>query len=90
MYVPIVRPMIDSKSKARLQRDRLIDSKEKTSNEDIKWSKKVKMVESRSGSECVIIAVYVDDFNIIGTPGELLKAIECLKREFEMKDLGKT
>ncbi|GKC87238.1 copia protein [Tanacetum coccineum] len=44
----------------------------------------------RSGSEYVIIAVYVDDLNIIGTPGELPKAIECLKREFEMKDLGKT
>ncbi|GKA76909.1 retrovirus-related pol polyprotein from transposon TNT 1-94 [Tanacetum coccineum] len=34
--------------------------------------------------------MYVDDLNIIGTPGELPKAIECLKREFEMKDLGKT
>ncbi|GJW23274.1 retrovirus-related pol polyprotein from transposon TNT 1-94 [Tanacetum coccineum] len=44
----------------------------------------------RSGSEYVIIAVYVDDLNIIGTPGELPKAIECLKGEFEMKDLGKT
>ncbi|GJY38322.1 retrovirus-related pol polyprotein from transposon TNT 1-94 [Tanacetum coccineum] len=44
----------------------------------------------RSGYEYVIIAVYVDDLNIIGTLGELPKAIECLKREFEMKDLGKT
>ncbi|KAJ9547136.1 hypothetical protein OSB04_019679 [Centaurea solstitialis] len=44
----------------------------------------------RSGPEYVIIAVYVDDLNIIGTPGELLRAIECLKRGFEMKDLGKT
>ncbi|KAJ0881424.1 putative RNA-directed DNA polymerase [Helianthus annuus] len=44
----------------------------------------------RSGSEYVIIAVYVDDMNIIGTPGELQKAVEYLKREFEMKDLGKT
>ncbi|GKC47650.1 retrovirus-related pol polyprotein from transposon TNT 1-94, partial [Tanacetum coccineum] len=44
----------------------------------------------RSGSEYVIIAVYVDDLNIIGTPGELPKAIECLKREFEMKDPEKT
>ncbi|GJX34940.1 retrovirus-related pol polyprotein from transposon TNT 1-94 [Tanacetum coccineum] len=43
-----------------------------------------------SGSEYVIIAVDVDDLNITGTPRELLKAIECLKREFEMKDLGKT
>ncbi|GJT00973.1 retrovirus-related pol polyprotein from transposon TNT 1-94 [Tanacetum coccineum] len=43
-----------------------------------------------SGYEYVIIVVYVDDLNIIETPGELPKAIECLKREFEMKDLGKT
>lgn len=44
----------------------------------------------RSGPEYVIIAVYVDDLNIIGTPGELPKAFEYLKKEFEMKDLGKT
>ncbi|KAJ9545571.1 LOW QUALITY PROTEIN: hypothetical protein OSB04_025278 [Centaurea solstitialis] len=41
-------------------------------------------------SEYVIIAMYVDDLNIIGTPGELPKAVEYLKRGFEMKDLGKT
>jgi hypothetical protein len=28
--------------------------------------------------------------NIIVTPEELLKAMDCLKKEFEMKDLGKT
>ncbi|XP_075088241.1 uncharacterized protein LOC142170270 [Nicotiana tabacum] len=43
-----------------------------------------------SGSEFVIIAVYVDDLNIIRTPGELPKAVDCLKKEFEMKYLGKT
>ncbi|KAI3692362.1 hypothetical protein L6452_32176 [Arctium lappa] len=43
----------------------------------------------RSGPEYVIIAVYVDDLNIIGTPGELPRAIEYLKKGFEMKDLGK-
>ncbi|CAM9003245.1 unnamed protein product [Rhodiola kirilowii] len=37
-----------------------------------------------------IIAVYVDDLNIIGTPDELTETIACLKSEFEMKDLGKT
>ncbi|KAK1571786.1 hypothetical protein Q3G72_022923 [Acer saccharum] len=37
-----------------------------------------------------IIVVYVDDMNLIGTPEELLKTAEYLKREFEMKDLGKT
>ena len=44
----------------------------------------------RFGSEVVIIAVYVDDLNIIGTPEELLKVVGLLKKEFEMKDLGKT
>lgn len=44
----------------------------------------------RSGSGFVIIAVYVDDLNIIGTPEEISKTVDCLKKEFEMKDLGKT
>lgn len=38
----------------------------------------------------VIIAVYVDDLNIIGTTKEIKEAREYLKKEFEMKDLGKT
>ena len=44
----------------------------------------------RLGSEFVIIAVYVDDLNIIGTRKELLEVVECLKKEFEMKHLDKT
>ena len=44
----------------------------------------------RSEFEFVIIVVYVDDLNIIGTHKELLEVVECLKKEFEMKDLGKT
>ncbi|KAL0551378.1 hypothetical protein IC582_010464 [Cucumis melo] len=44
----------------------------------------------KSQSGFAIIVVYVDDLNIIGTPEELSKAIEYLKNEFEMKDLGKT
>ena len=38
----------------------------------------------------VIMSVYVDDLNIIGTSGEISQTVECLKKEFEMKDLGKT
>ena len=38
----------------------------------------------------VIIAVYVDDLNIMGTPEEISFTVEYLKKEFEMKDLGKT
>ena len=37
-----------------------------------------------------IIAVYVDDLSLIGTPEELIKTANYLKKEFEMKDLGKT
>ena len=44
----------------------------------------------RCGSEFVIIAVYVDDLNIIGTTNELSEAVVNLKKEFEMKNLGKT
>ena len=39
----------------------------------------------RFGNEFVIISVYVDDINIIETPEELDKTINCLKKEFEMK-----
>ena len=44
----------------------------------------------RTTSGYVIIAVYVDDLNIIGTNKEILEVIDLLKKEFEMKDLGKT
>ena len=37
-----------------------------------------------------IVVVYVDDLNLMGTPKELAKITNCLKNEFEMKDLGKT
>ena len=37
-----------------------------------------------------ILAVYVDDINLIGTPEEIDETINYLKKEFEMKDLGKT
>src|SRR5690606_33550093 len=38
----------------------------------------------------VIIAVYIDDLNIIGTQNEIQKASDYLKREFQMKDLEQT
>ena len=37
-----------------------------------------------------ILAVYVDDINLIGTPEELEEIVNYLKKEFEMKDLEKT
>ena len=36
-----------------------------------------------------IIAVYVDDLNLIGTPEELTRTTKYLKKEFELKDLRK-
>ncbi|KAL0430677.1 UNVERIFIED_CONTAM: Retrovirus-related Pol polyprotein from transposon TNT 1-94 [Sesamum radiatum] len=44
----------------------------------------------RTESRFVIIAVYVDDLNIIGSPEEIRRAADYIKSEFEMKDLGTT
>ena len=41
-------------------------------------------------SEFVVLAIYVDDINIIVTPIELQKTVDYLKNEFEMKDLRRT
>jgi len=64
---------------------------------NICWGKDIKMTPfvhvflwKSTGKEFAIIVVYVDDINIIGTPEELPKVIDCLKKKFEMKDLGKT
>ena len=44
----------------------------------------------KSETEFAIISVYGDDLNLIGTPEELTRTTNYLKKEFEMKDLGKT
>ena len=44
--------------------------------------------KSRTGF--CIISVYVDDLNIIGSPKDIDEAHKHLKKEFKMKDLGKT
>ena len=46
----------------------------------------------KSKTRLSIIAVYVDDLNLVGTPTPegLTRTTNYLKREFEMKDLGKT
>jgi hypothetical protein len=38
----------------------------------------------------VIIAVYVDDLNLVGTPETCQHAVKLLTNQFEMKVLGKT
>ena len=48
------------------------------------------MFIKKSGTGFDIIAVYVDDMNLIETLEELSKTAEYLKKEFEVKDLGKT
>ena len=44
----------------------------------------------KSETGFAIIAVFVDDLNLIGTPENLIRTVKYLKKEFEMKDLGKT
>ena len=44
----------------------------------------------KSEIEFAIIAVYVDDLNLVRTLEELTRTTNYLKNEFEMKDLGKT
>lgn len=48
------------------------------------------MFIKKSKSGFAIIAVYVDDLNIIRTHEELIETITFFKNEFEMKDLGQT
>ena len=38
----------------------------------------------------VILTVFVDELNLIGTLEELTRTTNYLKKEFEIKDLGKT
>ena len=44
----------------------------------------------KSETRFAIIVVYVDYLNLVGTPEELTRTKNYLKKEFEMKDLGKT
>ena len=44
----------------------------------------------KSHSRFAIVAVYIDNMNLIGIPTELEEIAAHLKSEFEMKDLGKT
>ena len=44
----------------------------------------------RLESGFAIVAVYVDNLNLMGTSEKLTKTTNYLKNEFEIKDLGKT
>lgn len=54
-------------------------------NDDIAPCLFIKSVED----EFIIIAIYVDDINIFGTPSIIAETIQTLKSVFEMKDIGK-
>ena len=43
----------------------------------------------KSETGFAIIVMYVDDLNLIGTLEELIRTTKYLKKEFEIKDLGK-
>ena len=44
----------------------------------------------KSETGFAIIAVYVNDLNLVGTPEELTRITNYLKKDFEIKDFGKT
>jgi hypothetical protein len=44
----------------------------------------------KSSTDFCIISIYVDDLNIIGHAKDIDEAHNHLKKEFEMKNLGKT
>jgi hypothetical protein len=48
------------------------------------------MFIKKSSTGFCIISIYVDDLNIIGHAKDIDEAHNHLKKEFEMKDLGKT
>jgi hypothetical protein len=58
--------------------------KERFENNQICQCVFIKKLESRFA----IVAVYVDDLNLVGTLEELMKTANYLKNVFEMKDLG--
>ena len=89
MYsIRLQRSLYGLKQSGRMWYNRLSEylSKEGYTNDEICPCVFIK----KTTSEFVILAVYVDDINLIGTPIELQKAIDYLKKEFEMKDLRKT
>ncbi|GJZ60570.1 hypothetical protein Tco_0616386 [Tanacetum coccineum] len=76
-----------------------LGGEKKNHEKDVSWSEpsllyldpRTKQSETKkTTSGFVIIVVYVDDLNIIGTNKEINEVVMHLKEEFEMKDLGKT
>ncbi|GJY38765.1 retrovirus-related pol polyprotein from transposon TNT 1-94 [Tanacetum coccineum] len=85
---------IAQESQKRLKRGRPIGSKDKNPRNKRKVFGPIvttpRYVKPKTTFGFVIIAVYVDDLNTIGTSKEINEVVMHLKEEFEMKDLGKT
>ncbi|GJR67351.1 hypothetical protein Tco_0013416 [Tanacetum coccineum] len=74
--------------KARLKRGRPVGSKNKNPRKRKAIENTIIHEDIKTTSELVIIDVYVDDLNIVGTNKEINEVVVHLKEEFEMKDLG--
>ena len=88
MYsIRLQRSLYGLKQSGRMWYNRLSEylSKEGYTNDEICPCVFIKKITS----EFVILVVYVDDINLIGTLIELQNTIDYLKKEFEIKDLGK-
>ena len=44
----------------------------------------------KANSRFQIIVIYIDDLNIVGNLEEISQVTNCLKKEFEIKDIEKT
>ena len=47
------------------------------------------LIERLKSGFAFVVAIYVDDLNLAGTPEEFTKITNYLKDEFKMKDLSK-
>jgi len=88
LSIKLKRSLYGLKQSGRMWYNRLSEYLLKEGFKNNQISPCVFIKQSQSGF--AIIAVYVDDLNIIGTPKELEITATHLMKEFEMKDLGKT
>ncbi|KAL0285431.1 UNVERIFIED_CONTAM: Transposon Ty1-MR1 Gag-Pol polyprotein [Sesamum radiatum] len=86
--IKLKRSLYELKQSGRMWYNRLSEylTKEGFCNNQISPCSFIKMTESGF----IIITMYVDDLNIIGSPEEIRQAVDYLKSEFEMKDLDTT
>ena len=89
MYsIKLQRSLYELKQSGRMWYNRLSEYLLKEGFENNQICPCVFIKKSESGF--AIVAVYVDDFNLVGTPEVLTKTANYLKNEFKMTYLGKT